>query len=161
MKTHLRNKSAQPVEAPNPQAASQSAGTFAKPQPQASIQRATEVGSQGHKDGVGVYGIVEPVEDESLPEHSNPLGDRDQGDLSQRARSTSKATDSYYARAILKKAEMDEMVRMSKLHLHPVQESHPPLRQDLEPADSRRMRIPPLLGGVPLLPWNTSIERIE
>ena len=163
MKTHLRNKSAQPMESPSPQVASQSAATIARPQPQVSNQITAEVGSRGPKDRVGFCGIVEHVEDEVLPEHSYPSRDCVKGDPSQRVGSTSKAVDSYWTRAIEKKAEMDEMVRMSRLHLHPVPhpESPPPLRQDLEPADSRRMRMPPLLGSAPLLPWNTSIERLE
>ena len=60
---------------------------------------------------------------------------------------------------ISKKAEMDEMVRLSKLP--PAQESHSPVRQDSETADARRMRPPPLLDSGSILPWNTSVERQE
>ena len=158
MKTYQRKKSLQPQDFPNPPVASQSAATITRPQPQVSEQKTAVVDSQGFKDSVGVCGIVQLVEDEILPDHSNPSVDHCQGGPSQGAGSTNKASNSYWSRAILKKAEMDELVRQSKV---PTSHESPPLRQDSEAADARRMRLPPLLDSCSLLPWNISLERQE
>ena len=175
MKTYLKKHSAQVL--PTPQAVNQSSESTSRQQSQAAKQKpvvsqgpkdsagscgvvkAVGVNSQGSEDGARLGGIVPLVEDEILPDHDNPPVDNGQDDTSQGAGGTDKAANCYWSRAILQKAKMAEMVRQSKLH--PAQGPHSPLQQDQETADSRRMRLPPLLDGVPLLQWNTALERPE